>query len=73
MKNGVFWDITVCGSCKSRCSGGTHRLHHHGEKNQRTSNVSSNSETSVITKAILRDIPEDDILHSDLALTGWTL
>jgi hypothetical protein len=23
MKNGVFWDVTTCGSCKNRCFGGT--------------------------------------------------
>jgi hypothetical protein len=23
MKNGVFWDVTPCGSCKNRRSGGT--------------------------------------------------
>jgi hypothetical protein len=23
MKNGVFWDVTSCGSCKNRCFGGT--------------------------------------------------
>jgi hypothetical protein len=23
MKNGVFWDVTPCGSCKKRCFGGT--------------------------------------------------
>jgi hypothetical protein len=39
------------------------------------------SETSVLTKATRRDIPQDDILHSHcrenlksyIALTGWTL
>jgi hypothetical protein len=39
------------------------------------------SETSVLTRATLRNIPEDDILHSHrrenlesyIALTGWTL
>jgi hypothetical protein len=39
------------------------------------------SETSVLTRAIRRDIPEDAILHSHrrenlksyIALTGWTL
>jgi hypothetical protein len=28
MKNGVFWDVTPCGSCKNRRFGGTQRLHH---------------------------------------------
>jgi hypothetical protein len=23
MKNGVFWDVTLCGSCKNRDLGGT--------------------------------------------------
>jgi hypothetical protein len=23
MKNGVFWDVTLCGSCKNRSFGGT--------------------------------------------------
>jgi hypothetical protein len=26
MKNGVFWDVTACGSCKNRRFGGTYRL-----------------------------------------------
>jgi hypothetical protein len=25
MKNGVFWDVTPCGSCKNRRFGGTQR------------------------------------------------
>jgi hypothetical protein len=24
MKNGVFWDVTSCGSCKNRSFGGTY-------------------------------------------------
>jgi hypothetical protein len=35
-KNAVFWDMTPCGSCKNRRSGGTYRLHHQGEKTQLT-------------------------------------
>jgi hypothetical protein len=34
MKNGVFWDITPCGSCKNRRFGGTWRLLHQGDKNR---------------------------------------
>jgi hypothetical protein len=33
MKNGVFWDVMPCGSCKNRCFGGTWRLLHYGDKN----------------------------------------
>jgi hypothetical protein len=32
MKNGVFWDVTPCGSCKSRRFGGTWRLLYQGGK-----------------------------------------
>jgi hypothetical protein len=32
MKNGVFWDVTPCGSCKKRRFGGTWRLLHQGDK-----------------------------------------
>jgi hypothetical protein len=31
MKNAAFWDVTPCGSCKNRCFGGTHLLHHQGD------------------------------------------
>jgi hypothetical protein len=34
MKNGVFWDVTLCGSCKNRRFGGTQRLLHQVDKNQ---------------------------------------
>jgi hypothetical protein len=33
-KNGVFWVITPCGSCKNRRFGGTWRLLHQGDKNR---------------------------------------
>jgi hypothetical protein len=58
MKNGVFWDVTPCDSCNNRRFGGTWRLHHQGEK------ALSSSETSALTRATRRDIPEDIILHS---------
>jgi hypothetical protein len=32
MKNGVFWVITPCGSCKNRRFEGTWRLLHQGDK-----------------------------------------
>jgi fatty acid desaturase len=42
LKNVVFWEVTPCGSCRNRRFVGTYRLHHHGDKNQRTrNNVSS--------------------------------
>jgi hypothetical protein len=34
-KNGVFWEVTPCGSCKNRRFGRTYRLHHQDEKNKR--------------------------------------
>jgi hypothetical protein len=36
MKNGVFWVVTPCGSCKNRRFGGTWRLLHQGDKNLRS-------------------------------------
>jgi hypothetical protein len=32
MKNGVFWAVTPCGSCKNRRFGGTWRILHQGDK-----------------------------------------
>jgi hypothetical protein len=34
LKNGVFWVVTPCGSCKNRRYGGTWRLLHHGDRNR---------------------------------------
>jgi hypothetical protein len=38
MKNGVFLDVTPCGSCKNRRLGGSQRLLHQGVKNRWTRN-----------------------------------
>jgi hypothetical protein len=32
MKNAFFWDVTPCDSFKNQHFGGTHRLHHEGDK-----------------------------------------
>jgi hypothetical protein len=43
LKNGVFWDVTPCGSCKNRRFGGTYRIFHQDDKNRWTRyNASSN-------------------------------
>jgi hypothetical protein len=34
MKNGVFLDVTPCGSCKNRCFVGTYCFLHQGGKNR---------------------------------------
>jgi hypothetical protein len=38
VKNVIFWDVTLCGSCKNQHFGGMYHLHHPGERNQQTRN-----------------------------------
>jgi hypothetical protein len=55
MKNGVFLDVTPCGSCKNRRIWGTSRLHHQGDKIRWTRNN--------VSRNVRRTIPEDTILN----------
>jgi hypothetical protein len=34
VKNGVFWVVTPCGSCKNRRFGGNYYIHHQGAKSR---------------------------------------
>jgi hypothetical protein len=63
MKNGVFWDVMPCGSCKNRRFGGTQLLHHQGDKNWWTRNLSvtSNWRTQHASVASYSYVPSSPI------------
>jgi hypothetical protein len=57
IKNGIFWNVTPCASCKNRRFGGTQRLHHQGDKNRRTRNNVSRNCRLLVTANVVPSSP----------------
>jgi hypothetical protein len=55
MKNGVFWAVTPCGSCKSWRFGGTYRLHHQGGTGSSQCSVIADVPSSLILSTLMME------------------
>jgi hypothetical protein len=68
MRNAIFWNVTLCGSCKDGPFGGTWRLHHQGNKNRRVRNyVSSNYQpkrAAIFLHSVLRLLVTANVVPS---------
>jgi hypothetical protein len=60
MKNAIFWDGTLCGSCKNQHFRGTYPHHHQDEKNQLGTTLAIIS--SVLQLLLTNNIPSSQIL-----------
>jgi hypothetical protein len=56
-KNGVFWVVMPCGSCKNRRFGGTWRLLHQGDKNRRLLVAACVVPSSPIFVTLMKEAP----------------